>query len=103
MSLTPRERAVAQQWLDGLPGQRGRDIDPDTYDTIYHVGNGITLPMWGRPILPHQIDALYRMGATTPQAIHQALGQLPHPHAPNVSVADYPVYAQAHKVWTEHK
>ena len=94
---------VAQQWLDSLPGKRGTDIPPDVYDTIYHVGNGITLPMWGRPILPHQIAALYSQGATTPQAIHQALGSLPHPNAPNVSVSEYPHYVQAYRTYNEHK
>lgn len=102
MTLSAREQAAAKQWFDALPGKRG-EIPPDVYDTIYSVGNGITLPMWGRPILPHQIDALYKAGATTPQAIHQALGSLPHPNASNVSVSDYPSYVQAFQTWQEHK
>lgn len=103
MTLSAKEQAIARSWLDSLPGRRGVDIPEDEYDTIYHVGNGITLPMWGRPILPHQIAALHEMGATTPQAIHQALGALPHPNAPNVSVNDYPAYVQAYQTWSEHK
>lgn len=103
MTLSRADQQRARQWAESLPGQRGRDVPPDVYDTIYHVGNGITMSVWGRPILPQQIAWLHEQGATTPQAIHQALGAQPHPHAPTVSVADYGHYATALKTYREHK
>ena len=103
MTLSNAELASAKQWADKLPGQRGRDIPPDVYDTIYHTANGITMNVWGRPVLPHQIAWLYEQGAHTPQAIHQALGAQQHPHAPGVSVGDYPKYVSALKAYTAHR
>jgi hypothetical protein len=102
MALSPREQQVATRWYRGLPGARGQ-IPPDVYDTIYSVGNGITLPLWGRPILPHQIDALHKMGADTPAAIHAAFNSMPHPHAPGVSIGEFQDYAHALKTYQDHK
>lgn len=103
MTLNREQQARAQQWADALPGRRGTDIPAETYDTIYHVGNGVTMSVWGRPILPQHIAWLYAQGATTPQAIHQALGQQPHPHAPTVTVGEYPQYAKALQTYRKHK
>ena len=43
MALSPRDQAIATRWYRGIPGARGRDVPPDAYDTIYSVGNGITV------------------------------------------------------------
>lgn len=89
-------------WALRLPGQRGVHIPEDVYDRMYAIGNGVTLPIWGRPILPHQMQWLYDRGLTQPAQIHAAFSQLPHPHAPNVSVGDYPHYANAMHVFEQH-
>lgn len=101
--LTPAQKRKAQQFVMQLPGKRGHDIPEDVHDTITSVGNGIARPMWGRDLDPFQIQALYDAGAHTPEQIHDMLGAMPHPHAPNVSVNDYPRYANAHKVWKDHR
>ena len=103
MTLTGKQLARAKQWAQALPGARGRDIPPHIYDTIYSVGNGVTMSVWGRPILPQQIDWLYRTGAHTPQQIHEALGKQQHPHAPAVTVAEYPHYAKALQTYRKHR
>ena len=103
MALTPQETARAQAWLDALPGARGRDIPEDVYDQMYATANGITLPVWGRPVTPEQMQAMYDQELTTPAAIHQAFNSLPHPHAPNVTVGEYHDYEQALQTYQKHK
>jgi hypothetical protein len=97
MALTRRERQQAMAWALKLPGQRGVSVPEAVYDRIYSVGNGITMPLWGRPILPEQIQYLHENGLTEPSQIHQAFNDLPHPHAPNVKVGEYQDYVHAFK------
>jgi hypothetical protein len=97
MALTSDQRQRALAFLQQLPGKRGVDIPADDYDRMYQVANGITLPVWGRPVSPHQLQWLYDQGATTPEAIHAAFNAQPHPHAPNVTVGEFPEYARAYQ------
>lgn len=97
MTLSRQKRQQAMGWWLNLPGKRGVDIPEETYDRIYSVGNGITMPLWGRPILPEQMQYLHDNDLTQPSQIHAAFGELPHPHAPNVKVSEYPDYVHAMK------
>lgn len=100
--LTPAQRKSVVEYLHSLPGKRGHDIPEHIHDVITQVGNGIAKPLYGRDLDPFQIQALYEGGYHTPEAIHEAMNSLPHPHAPNVTVGEYPDYAHAHKVFKEH-
>ena len=71
-------------WYLGLPGKRGIDIPEHIYDRIAPVANGITLPLWGRPASPEQLQWLHDNEVTEPEDIHKAFNGLPHPHAPSV-------------------
>lgn len=102
MALTRAEKQRVSQWFQELPGKRGVDVPEHEYDRIFAVASGITLPLWGRPPSPQQMQHLWDNKITDPSAIHAAFGALPHPHAPNVSVSDFPAYAQAFKAHEEH-
>jgi hypothetical protein len=92
-----------RQYLESLPGKRGRDIPEDVYDAIHHVASGITMPLWGRPPTPQQMQHLYDTGTHDPQGIHDAFGGLPHPHAPNLKVGEYQSYQRAHEEYRKHR
>ena len=102
MALTRAEKQAASAWFQQLPGKRGADIEPELYDRIYRVASGITLPLWGRPPSPQQMQWLHDQGAHEPAAIHAAFNDLPHPMAPNVTVGQFPAYAQAFKAHEQH-
>ncbi len=102
MTLSARDQARAKQWFDALPGQRGRDVPEDAYERIKSAADGITLPLWGRPAHPRQLQHLWDNRIIEPAAIHAEFAKLPHPGAHNVSVGDYPNYAHAMKVYEEH-
>jgi hypothetical protein len=103
MTLTPRERKQVDAFIQSLPGKRGIDVPADIHDVITTVGNGIARPLWGRGLSPEQIQWLFDNGKHTPSDIHDAMGQLPHPHAPNLKISEYQQYAAAHRVFTEHQ
>ncbi|MGP8161954.1 MAG: hypothetical protein ACLQGJ_12185 [Candidatus Dormibacteria bacterium] len=103
MALTREQKAKGKAFFDALPGKRGTDIPAEDYDVMYATANGITLPVWGRPVSPAQLQAMYDQGLTTPESIHAAFGKLPHPHAPNVTLGEYQDYAKAHQTYQEHK
>lgn len=85
-------------------GQRGKGwIPAHIYDRIYPVANGITQQIWGDHPTPEQMQALFDAGYHTPDKIHEAYNALPHPHAPNVTVGQYPAYANAVRVYEEHR
>lgn len=90
-------------WLLQQPGLRGVGVPADAYDKIVPVANGITLPLWGRPASLEQIQWLHDNGVHEPEDIHKAYNGLPHPHAPSVSVGEFPTYAHAMSVFEEHK
>lgn len=90
-------------WYLGLPGKRGIDIPEHIYDRIAPVANGITLPLWGRPAAPEQLQWLHDNEVTEPEDIHKAFNGLPHPHAPSVTVGEFPSYAHAMQTFEEHK
>jgi hypothetical protein len=96
--LTRRERQQISAWYLNLPIH---DIPAERFHSIQAVANGITMPLWGRPALPDQIAYLHRENLVEPQQIHQAFGELPHPHAPNVQVKDYADYTHAYKAHEE--
>lgn len=103
MPLNARQKQRAMAWYLGLPGKRGIDIPEHIYDRIAPVANGITLPLWGRPAAPEQLQWLHDNEITEPEDIHKAFNGLPHPHAPSVSVGEFPSYAHAMSVFEEHK
>jgi hypothetical protein len=103
MTLNARQRQRAMSWMLQQPGIRGVGVPADVYDKITPVANGIALPMWGRPASLEQIQFLADNDLTEPQQIHQAFGSLPHPHAPSVSVSEFPEFAHALQVFDEHK
>lgn len=90
-------------WYLQQPGRRGVTIPADVYDKITPVANSITLPMWGRPAHPAQLQWLADNDMTEPSQIHQAYSALPHPNAPSISVGEYPAYTQAMKTFEDHK
>lgn len=90
-------------WYLSVPGKRGVDIPADRYDKIAPVANGITLPLWGRPASPQQLQYLHDNDLTEPSQIHAAFGALPHPNAPSISVSDYPAYTAALKTYEDHR
>jgi hypothetical protein len=99
MSLTTAEKRAINEWYLAQPHH---GIPTDDFNTIKSVGDGVTLPIWGRGLLPHQIRWLYDKGITQPAAIHDAITKLPHPNAPNVTVGEYPDYVAAQKEYEEH-
>jgi hypothetical protein len=102
VALTPAQRKIGEAWYLKLPAKRGIDIPARVYDQMKPVADGITMPMWGRPALPHQMAWLYEHGHTQPYQIHAAFSALPHPHAPNVKVGEYPDYVHALSTYKEH-
>jgi hypothetical protein len=100
--LTAEQKKIGQAWYLSQPGKRGIDIPAETYDKMRAVADGITIPMWGRRLLPAQMQHLYENHQTEPYQIHAAIGQLPHPHAPNVKVSEYPHYVSAFQTYQEH-
>lgn len=99
MSLSPGERLKVAAYVNRLPD---RHVPPEIHAKIRSAANAITLPLWGREIEPQQIADLHAAGMTDPTQIHAAFSALPHPHAPNVTVGEYPAYVQAHKTFMEH-
>jgi len=102
MSLSSSEKRAAMEWWLRLPAKRGIDIPAERFDKIQQIANGVTLPIWGRPALPDQLQFLHDNDLTEPGQIHDAFSQLPHPHAPNVTVAQYPDYVAALKEHDDH-
>lgn len=90
-------------WYLSVPGKRSVDIEPAVYDKIAPVANGITLPIWGRPAHPEQLQWLADNNMTEPAQIHDAYSNLPHPNAPNIKVGEYPDYVHAQQVFEDHK
>ncbi len=90
-------RAIMQR-----PGKRGLDIPEETYDRIFDVASGITMPVWGRPPTPEQMQWLHDSGAHTPDKIHAAFSALPHPHAPTVRLGEYQSFQHALETYHEH-
>lgn len=86
-----------------LPGKRGADIPAEAYDHILHVARGITMPVWGRPPTPHQMQHLYDHGMTDADAIHEAFDSQPHPFVPHVKVGEYADWKQAYRTYKQHK
>ena len=99
MSLSRAEKLTANEWYLALPHH---GIPPEHFQRIKDVADGITLPLNGRTLLPAQIRWLYDRGIHEPAAIHDAVSKLPHPHAPNVTIGEYPDYAHALKAFEEH-
>lgn len=101
--MTRDEEARIKAAVLKIPGLRGRDIPEDKYDQIRDVADGITMPLWGRPATPHQMQHLYDTGAHDPASIHVAFGNLDHPHAPGVKVGEYSLYSKALQTYHQHK
>ena len=101
-TLSADERRRIHAELMKLPGKKGIDIPADLHDRIRDVATGITMPLWGRPPTPQQMQWLHDQGAHEPAQIHAAFASLPHPHAPSLSVGDYQKYASALKTYKQH-
>lgn len=95
----------AKQFVQSLPGRRqsrGGDIPDDVWERLHAAANGITQQVWGRWPWPQHLQDMYEAGITEPQQVHDFYGAFAHPHAPGLTVAEYPRYAQAHQVFQRH-
>ncbi len=102
MSGSDQFRYKVKQGLMAMPGKRGIDIPEDEWDRIHEAASGITLGVWGMHPTPHQMQALYEGGHTTPEAVNEVFGQMPHPHSPDITVSQYPSWAKAYEVHENH-
>jgi hypothetical protein len=102
VTLNTRQKQAAMQWYLQQP-KPGVEIPMEKWNAIVPVANGISLPLWGRPAHPAQIQWLADNDMTEPQQIHQAFGSLPHPNAPSVSVSEYPQYQHAMDIFEKNK
>lgn len=96
----------AKQFVASLPGRRqssGGSIPDDLHDRISSAAHGISQQVWGRYATPEQLQHLYDSGLHEPQAIHDAYGVMPHPHAQGLSVSEYSQWSQAYDVLQKHK
>src|SRR4029077_19137082 len=100
--MNAQEKAQLEAAVMKVPGLRGRDVPEDVYDRIRPVADGITMPLWGRPATPYQIQHLYATGAHDPASIHAAFDDLNHPHAPGLKVGEYQIYSKALGVHKQH-
>ena len=101
MKMPNRKEVEAHMFT--WPGKRGEDIPEHVFDKIHPVANGITQQIWGRGPTPFQLQHLYDNGHHTPEAIHDAYGQMPHPHSPSTSVAEYEGYSKALELFQKHQ
>jgi hypothetical protein len=101
--MTRDEEAQLKAAVMKIKGLRGRDIPEATYDKIRDVADGITMPLWGRPATPYQMQHLYDTGAHDPASIHQAFDNLDHPHAPGLKVGEYAQYGKALSTYKQHQ
>jgi hypothetical protein len=95
-------KKVAEEALMALPGKRGIDIPEEVFDKIHKHASAETLGVWGRHPTPHQLQALHDQGLHEPHQIKEAFGQMPHPHAEGISVADYTRWSSAKDSWDHH-
>ena len=100
--MTRDEEAQLKAAVMKIKGLRGRDIPEAAYDKIRDVADGITMPLWGRPATPYQMQHLYDTGAHDPASIHAAFDGLDHPHAPGLKVGEYQLYSKALGVHKQH-
>ena len=100
--MTRDEEARIKAAVLKIPGLRGRDIPEADYDKIRDVADGITMPLWGRPATPFQMQHLYDSGAHDPASIHAAFSDLQHPHAPGLKVGEYQTYSKALSTYKMH-
>lgn len=101
--MTRDEEARIKQAVLAIPGMRGRDIPEEKYDQIRDVADGITMPLWGRPATPHQMQHLYDTGAHDPASIHAAFDNLNHPHSPGLKVGEFQTYSKALSTYKQHQ
>lgn len=101
--LTNDQRERFRQWVDRLPGRRGRDIPEHVYDVIAPVAHGVIRGLTGRPAHPEQIQWLYDNGHHTPSQVHDAFMAMPHPNAPGMTVGEYQTYAHAYALHKVHR
>ena len=99
MTLSAAERLKVAAFVNRLPD---RHIPPDEHARIRAVADSIAYPIWGRGASPEQIAYLHANGLTEPAQIHQAFAAQPHPHAPNLTVGEFPLYVSAYKTYREH-
>src|SRR5258708_11904387 len=95
----------AKRYVAGLPGKpvsRSGDIPDTLWHDIFHAANGITQTVWGRYPTPQMLQHLHDQGHHTPDAVHQAFGAMPHPHAPGLQVSEYPHYKKAYQSFKSH-
>jgi len=92
-----------ESFLMTLPGKRGFDVPEAIFDRIQPVAHGMAMQVWGRPIEPQQLQDLYVGGHHQPDQVKQALGALPHPHSPSVTVNEYQKYSAAKQMFSDHQ
>lgn len=91
-----------KEFLRSLPGKRGIDIPETDYDRIHEAASGITQSVWGRYPTPEMMQHMYDNGIHHPESIKAWFGKMPHPHAPSVTVDEYPAWSQAYEVHRQH-
>ncbi len=96
-------RFKAKQFIQSMPGKRGIDIPEDIYDRIFNAASGVTQQVWGRHPTPEQMQWLHDNGHHTPDMVKDQFGNLPHPHADGLTVAEYPKYADAYQTMKKHQ
>lgn len=99
MTLSAAERLKVAAYVNRLPD---RHIPPEDHAKIRAVADSIAYPIWGRGASPEQIAYLHQNDLTEPSQIHAAFSAQPHPHAPNLSVGDYPQYVAAFQTYRQH-
>lgn len=90
-----------ESFLHSLPGKRDIDIPAQIFDRIQPVAHGMAMQVWGRPIEPQQLQDLYDQGHHQPEQVKQALGMLPHPHSPSITVSEYAKYSAAKQMFDQ--
>ena len=101
MSKLPTRQQVVNV-LQAMPGKRGVNIPADMWDQIHASASGITKQVWGSAPSPEQMQRLYDDGHHEPDAIKEVFNGLPHPHAPSLTVGEYPQFSQALQLYQDH-
>jgi hypothetical protein len=96
----------AKRFVASLPSRkqsRGGSIPDDVHERLFATANGITQQTWGRWPWPWHVQEMFDQGLTEPQQVHDYYGNFAHPHAPGLTLAEYPRYAKAHQTFVQHR
>lgn len=96
-------RQMVERWGSTQPGKRGVDIPAEIFDRIAPAAHGAMLPLYGRPATPEQLQWFHDQGITEPADVHDAVSRMQHPHAPDLTVGEFPRYQQAFDTFRAHR